>query len=391
MAAAPPRTPVRIALDWTPNTNHGGLALAIQRGWFADAGLDVELLSPHADGYKATPASRLASGEAHFACAPSETVISWATWPGGDKPRIKAVATLLQDSAHGAGPGAARRAPGPGARPPASTGRGGAPAPPQPPPSPPRAAPSLRSHRDAQVERHRQARALWRGDVRREQAQNRSERPRRKTAAAPATAAGPGPKHLSSSTCATPADPCTSPPAPTTRSPKQLDGKTYGSYGARYEGRIVQEVIRKDGGAGDYKEVTPPMLEIWEQFLKVRAGGVGWGSPGAGRQRSDRGSASRLWPSLQRARLPGSYPHTLVYLSAARRRARLTRRGCSCRGRASSRGATVRRRAPGRRRSGLARAAPGPPAAPAAPSPGTPPTRTVNNPTPACCLCQASS
>jgi hypothetical protein len=57
---------------------------------------------------------------------------------------------------------------------------------------------------------------------------------------------------------------------PSTPSPKQLDGKTYGSYGARYEGRIVQEIIRKDGGAGDYSEVTPPMLEVWDRFLKVR-------------------------------------------------------------------------------------------------------------------------
>jgi ABC-type nitrate/sulfonate/bicarbonate transport system substrate-binding protein len=41
--SAPPgseRTPIRIALDWTPNTNHTGLFVAQQEGWFADAGLD---------------------------------------------------------------------------------------------------------------------------------------------------------------------------------------------------------------------------------------------------------------------------------------------------------------------------------------------------------------
>ncbi|WP_305095166.1 ABC transporter substrate-binding protein [Prescottella sp. R16] len=35
---------IRFALDWTPNTNHTGLFVALQEGWFADAGLDVQVL-----------------------------------------------------------------------------------------------------------------------------------------------------------------------------------------------------------------------------------------------------------------------------------------------------------------------------------------------------------
>ena len=35
---------IRFALDWTPNTNHTGLFVAQQEGYFADAGLDVEVL-----------------------------------------------------------------------------------------------------------------------------------------------------------------------------------------------------------------------------------------------------------------------------------------------------------------------------------------------------------
>ncbi|WP_174552544.1 ABC transporter substrate-binding protein [Nocardia speluncae] len=35
---------IRFALDWTPNTNHTGLFVAQQRGWFAEAGLEVEIL-----------------------------------------------------------------------------------------------------------------------------------------------------------------------------------------------------------------------------------------------------------------------------------------------------------------------------------------------------------
>ncbi|WP_280467908.1 ABC transporter substrate-binding protein [Nocardia cyriacigeorgica] len=35
---------IRFALDWTPNTNHSGLYVAMQRGFFAEAGLDVQIL-----------------------------------------------------------------------------------------------------------------------------------------------------------------------------------------------------------------------------------------------------------------------------------------------------------------------------------------------------------
>lgn len=46
VAAAQELTPVTVALDWYPNANHAGLYLALERGYFADAGLDVELYTP---------------------------------------------------------------------------------------------------------------------------------------------------------------------------------------------------------------------------------------------------------------------------------------------------------------------------------------------------------
>ena len=56
------RTPVRIALDWTPNTNHTGLYVAQQEGWFTDAGLDVQFVP-----YNNTPPDTLVgSGAAEF-------------------------------------------------------------------------------------------------------------------------------------------------------------------------------------------------------------------------------------------------------------------------------------------------------------------------------------
>lgn len=38
------RPTVRFALDWTPNTNHTGLYVALNQGYFAEAGIDVEVL-----------------------------------------------------------------------------------------------------------------------------------------------------------------------------------------------------------------------------------------------------------------------------------------------------------------------------------------------------------
>lgn len=38
---------VKIALDWTPNTNHVGFYLAQQQQLFAKAGLEVTIISPH--------------------------------------------------------------------------------------------------------------------------------------------------------------------------------------------------------------------------------------------------------------------------------------------------------------------------------------------------------
>lgn len=61
-AAASDLAPVTFALDWAPNTNHIGLYVAEAEGYFADAGLDVEILP-----YGSTPASQLVSaGEADF-------------------------------------------------------------------------------------------------------------------------------------------------------------------------------------------------------------------------------------------------------------------------------------------------------------------------------------
>ncbi|AOW94858.1 ABC transporter permease [Rhodococcus sp. WMMA185] len=53
---------IRFALDWTPNTNHTGLFVALEQGYFQDAGLDVQVL-PYND---TSPDTLVDAGNAEF-------------------------------------------------------------------------------------------------------------------------------------------------------------------------------------------------------------------------------------------------------------------------------------------------------------------------------------
>lgn len=37
---------IKLVLDWTPNTNHTGIYVALEKGYFKDKGLDVEVMNP---------------------------------------------------------------------------------------------------------------------------------------------------------------------------------------------------------------------------------------------------------------------------------------------------------------------------------------------------------
>ena len=54
---------IRFILDWTPNTNHTGLYVAQEKGWFAEEGLTVEIMQPPEDGALVL----LGAGQAEFA------------------------------------------------------------------------------------------------------------------------------------------------------------------------------------------------------------------------------------------------------------------------------------------------------------------------------------
>ncbi len=53
---------ITITLDWTPNTNHTGLYVALEKGYFEEQGLEVEIVQPPEEG----TVPLVASGKAQF-------------------------------------------------------------------------------------------------------------------------------------------------------------------------------------------------------------------------------------------------------------------------------------------------------------------------------------
>jgi len=62
---------VTVVLDWTPNTNHGGVYLAKAEGWYRDAGLDVKIVEPGDVG----ALQLMVGGHADVAFSPQEELI----------------------------------------------------------------------------------------------------------------------------------------------------------------------------------------------------------------------------------------------------------------------------------------------------------------------------
>lgn len=156
-------TLVKIALDWTPNTNHTGFFVAQQLGYYEQAGLEVRILNPSVDNYATTPAKKMELGQVDFAIAPTESAISLNTKTR--KAAAQAVAAILQEDASAIA-------------------------------------------------------VLAGSDIHR---------------------------------------------------PAGLDGKSYASYGARYEDKIVQQMVRNDGGKGELYLSYPDKLGIWDTLLENKA------------------------------------------------------------------------------------------------------------------------
>jgi len=86
---------LKLVLDWTPNTNHTGLYVAMEKGYYKDAGIELEIVQPPEDGAEVL----VASGKADFGISFQDT-LAGALSKAEPLP-IKAVAAIAQHNTSG--------------------------------------------------------------------------------------------------------------------------------------------------------------------------------------------------------------------------------------------------------------------------------------------------
>jgi ABC-type nitrate/sulfonate/bicarbonate transport system substrate-binding protein len=152
-----------LALDWSVNANHIIFLVAVEKGFYSELDINLEIQSPFDDNYARTPAKKIELGIADLALCPLESVLSYRTKKNPFD--LIAIASLFQ-------------------------------------------------------------------------------------------------KDLSAIACSRGSN---------IQTAKDLDGKTYASYNARYEDSIVRSMVKQSGGVGDVKIVYPNKLGIWNTILNNRA------------------------------------------------------------------------------------------------------------------------
>ena len=86
---------LKLVLDWTPNTNHTGLYVAMDKGYYKEAGIELEIVQPPEDGAEVL----VASGKADFGISFQDTMAGALS---KDSPLpIKAVAAITQHNTSG--------------------------------------------------------------------------------------------------------------------------------------------------------------------------------------------------------------------------------------------------------------------------------------------------
>ncbi|GCE16137.1 ABC transporter substrate-binding protein [Tengunoibacter tsumagoiensis] len=86
-----PLTKMTLALDWTPNTNHTGIyvALAKQNHWYADEGIDLQLL-PYSQSI--LPDTLVSTGKADVGISSTEAIVADAA----QKQPVVSIAAIVQ-------------------------------------------------------------------------------------------------------------------------------------------------------------------------------------------------------------------------------------------------------------------------------------------------------
>lgn len=86
---------VTVILDWVPNTNHTGLYVAKDKGYYKEEGLDVNIIQP-SDG---STASLIAAGKGDFGVSYQEDVTMART--AAEPVPVKAIAAIIQHNTSG--------------------------------------------------------------------------------------------------------------------------------------------------------------------------------------------------------------------------------------------------------------------------------------------------
>jgi ABC-type nitrate/sulfonate/bicarbonate transport system substrate-binding protein len=86
--------PFTVVLDWTPNTNHTGMYVALAKRWYKEQGLDVKIL-PYASG--TSPEVLVTSGKADVGVSTTEGVVS-STATGNP---VVSIAAIMQHNTSG--------------------------------------------------------------------------------------------------------------------------------------------------------------------------------------------------------------------------------------------------------------------------------------------------
>lgn len=88
-------TDITLALDYTPNTNHTGLYVAQEKGYFKKYGLKVKFIQPPQNG----PEGLIGAGKAQFGVSYQDVMAGVLT--GKSKQPITAIAALVQHNTSG--------------------------------------------------------------------------------------------------------------------------------------------------------------------------------------------------------------------------------------------------------------------------------------------------
>jgi len=86
---------VTVLLDWVPNTNHTGMYVAIERGFYRQQGLEVSIIQPSEGG----PAGLIAAGQGDFGISYQEQVTFART--AAEPLPVVAIAAIIQHNTSG--------------------------------------------------------------------------------------------------------------------------------------------------------------------------------------------------------------------------------------------------------------------------------------------------